>query len=181
MRSPKRRERPERSAPDDALLAMDSLRQIVRAIRRYSHTTEENLPVSGAQLFVLQCLEHEPGMSLKALAHRTLTDASSVSVVVNRLAATGMIKRRTADDDARRSHLELTPRGRSLLRKAPRAVQSRLIEGLLSLPRSELAGVASGLRKLAVRLGVEGEAPTMFFEAEVARQKLATQGRRARA
>jgi DNA-binding MarR family transcriptional regulator len=180
MRSKKRKTSPERASPDDALLAMDSLRRIVRAIRVYSHTTEENLPISGAQLFVLQCLEHEPGMSLKALAHRTLTDASSVSVVVNRLVATGMIKRRTSDDDARRSHLELTPRGRALLRKAPRAVQSRLIEGLRTLPRSELASVASGLRKLALRLGVGGETPTMFFEGELTQRKLAKGGRRAR-
>ena len=159
------------SSSDPTLAAMDSLRRIVRAIRLFSHTTRKRMPVSGAQLFVLQSLADEPGMSLKDLAARTLTDQSSVSVVVSRLVDKRMIKRRTATDDARRSHLELTARGRAVLHEAPLALQTRLIDGLRSLPRKELDCVANALRKLVVRLGAEGETPTMFFEAEPARER----------
>jgi len=151
---------------DPTLDAMDSLRRIVREIRLFSHTTKRSTTISGAQLFVLQSLADEPGMSLKDLAARTLTDQSSVSVVVSRLVAKGMIKRRIARDDARRSQLELSARGRALLRDAPPALQSRLIAGLRSLPRSELASVARALRKIVVHLGADGATPAMFFEAE---------------
>jgi DNA-binding MarR family transcriptional regulator len=154
---------------DSTLAAMDSLRRIVRAIRVFSHTTERNLRISGAQLFVLQSLKEEPGMSLKALAQRTLTDQSSVSVVVSRLVEDGMIKRRISSEDARMSRLELTAKGRDLLRKAPFALQSRLIDGLRSLPPSELSSVVRALRKLVLHLRADGDDPAMFFEGEPAR------------
>jgi DNA-binding MarR family transcriptional regulator len=157
------------ASPDDTQVAMDSLRRIVRSLRIFSHRTESSLAVSGAQLFVLQSLEEEPGMSLVALARRTLTDPSSVSVVVRRLVEAGMIKRRTAGDDARRSHLELTTRGRALLRKSPQAVQARLVEGLRSLPPRELRNVARVLRKLVDHMGAGGDVPTMFFETDARR------------
>jgi DNA-binding MarR family transcriptional regulator len=156
---------------DPTLDAMDSIRRIVREIRLFSHTTKRSTPISGAQLFVLQSLADEPGMSLKDLAARTLTDQSSVSVVVSRLVAKGMIKRRIARDDARRTELELSARGRALLRDAPPALQSRLIAGLRSLPRSELASVARALRKIVVHLGADGATPAMFFEAESTRAR----------
>jgi len=155
-----------RARHDDVLAAMDALRHIVRALRVFSHTTRERLSVSGAQLFVLRCIEEEPGLSLKALSRRTTTDPSSVSVVVNRLCAAGWIKRTTAADDARRSHLAITARGRALLCRAPPVVQTRLIEGLRALPPRELASVSRALGKLALRVGAEPGAPPMFFEPE---------------
>jgi DNA-binding MarR family transcriptional regulator len=151
---------------DDVFVAMESLRRLVRALRVFSHTTKADLQVSGAQLYVLQALDDEPGMSLKALAQRTLTDPSSVSVVVSRLVDVGMIRRFTAEDDARRSELELSARGRALLRKAPRAVQARMADGLRALPARELRAVSRGLAKLAAHLGVHREPSTMFFEPE---------------
>jgi MarR family transcriptional regulator, lower aerobic nicotinate degradation pathway regulator len=164
--------------PDATLAAMVSLRRIVRALRVFSHTTERNLRISGAQLFVLQALKEEPGISLKALAERTLTDQSSVSVVASRLVEQGMIKRRIAAEDARRSRLELTARGRELLREAPEALQTRLIRGLRSLPPGELTSVARALEKLVVHLEVEGDAAGMFFEGEPARARVEKRRRR---
>jgi hypothetical protein len=55
------------------------------------------------------------------------------------------------------------------LRRAPPAVQSRLIEGLRVLPRDELATVSRVLEKIVERLGAEPGAPPMFFEPERAR------------
>jgi DNA-binding MarR family transcriptional regulator len=155
-----------RASTDDVFVAMESLRRLVRALRVFSHTTKADLRLSGAQLYVLQALDDEPGMSLKALAHRTLTDASSVSVVVSRLVDAGMIRRSTAEDDARRSELELTARGRALLRKAPRAVQAHMTDGLRALSARELRSVSRGLAKLAAHLGLHREPSMMFFEPE---------------
>jgi DNA-binding MarR family transcriptional regulator len=149
---------------DDALSAMDSLRRIVRVLRVFSHTTQTRFSISGAQLYVLQSLEHEPGMSLTALAQRTLTHQSSVSVVVSRLVDAGFVKRRTSEEDARRSRLELTARGRTLVRGAPQAVQARLVQGLRELPERELSTIARALKRLTADMS-DGEAP-MFFEPE---------------
>src|SRR5678815_2642677 len=101
------------------------MRRIVRAIRLSSHTAEETLGISGAQLFVLQQLAVHPGASVGELADRTLTHQSSVSVVVSRL-----VRRRTSTTDRRRIELSLTTAGRALLSRAPELAQSRLIAAL---------------------------------------------------
>src|SRR5262249_20550369 len=98
---------------------VNSLRRITQAIRLSSSVVQDKLGITGAQLFVLQQLAEVPGASLRDLADRTLTDQSSVSVVVSRLVDGGQVMRRTSATDARRTELTLTGSGRALLRRAP--------------------------------------------------------------
>src|SRR5215470_9599078 len=81
---------------------MDALRRIVRGLRLTARDAERSAGISGAQLFVLQSLAEERASSLNDLADRTLTDQSSVSVVVKRLADRKLVARKAAADDARR-------------------------------------------------------------------------------
>src|SRR6516165_4152555 len=87
---------------------MDSLRRIVRGLRLSARDAERSAGISGAQLFVLQSLAEERASSLNDLADRTLTDQSSVSVVVKRLTDRKLVARKAAADDARRIELSLT-------------------------------------------------------------------------
>jgi DNA-binding MarR family transcriptional regulator len=120
--------------------------------------------LSGAQLFVLQKLAVEPALSVNELAERTLTHQSSVSVVVQRLLAKGLVARRWSPEDGRRAVVSLTRRGQALLKKAPGAAQDRLIAGLLRLGATERRTLAKGLERLLQAMG-EGAAPApMFFE-----------------
>src|SRR5215471_2955160 len=96
---------------DPVAAALDSLRRLVRALRASAHSAERKLGVSGAQLFVLGQLREEPGTSLSRIAERTATDPSSVSVVVARLVARGLIMRKRHATDARRAALSLTAKG----------------------------------------------------------------------
>ena len=66
---------------------VNGLRRITQALRLSSSVVQDTLGITGAQLFVLQQLADRPGASLRELAERTLTDQSSVSVVVSRLVA----------------------------------------------------------------------------------------------
>src|SRR4051812_1869861 len=100
-RKPAKREIPGDSASEVA----GSLRRIVRAVRVSSHTAEEKLGISGARLFVLQQLAEHPAASLSELAALTLTDQSSVSVVVTRLVESGLVARKTSAEDRRRLEL----------------------------------------------------------------------------
>src|SRR5262245_50555306 len=98
---------------------VNSLRRITQAIRLSSSVVQDTLGITGAQLFVLQQLAECPGASLRELADRTLTDQSSVSVVVSRLVEAGHIARRTSQSDGRRTELTLTETGRALIDRAP--------------------------------------------------------------
>ena len=58
--------------------ALDGIRRILRDLRVSSRAAEQELGLSGAQLFVLQQLAQAPAESLNELANRTRTHQSSV-------------------------------------------------------------------------------------------------------
>jgi MarR family transcriptional regulator, lower aerobic nicotinate degradation pathway regulator len=156
--------RNRRAAPADARRVLNSLRQIVRSLRISSRDAEQRVGLSGAQLFVLQCLSRHSPCSVNELAARTATDQSSVSVVVSRLVARGYVARATSKVDRRRVELSLSASGRALLTSAPEAVQDRLLGALTSLERGELAQLSRLLGKLVELANVSGETASLFFE-----------------
>src|SRR5262249_32629509 len=114
-----------------------ALSRLVRALRLADRAAESRLGLSAAQLFVLERLGEGPVGSMAELAGRTLTDASSVSVVVQRLAERGLVVRATAPDDARRTTLRLSSAGKRLLTTAPRSPQVDLLDALERLSAPE--------------------------------------------
>jgi len=165
-RRPPSRSPGETAADRDTATALDALRRIVRLLRVSSRALEKEYGLSGAQLFVLQQLARTVVSSVAELARRTITDQSSVSVVVTRLFEKGLVQRTRSKTDARSVELRLTARGRAILAKAPEPGQARLVEGIRSLAPAEIAGLALGLERLNGALGLSQEAPVMFFEDE---------------
>jgi DNA-binding MarR family transcriptional regulator len=143
---------------------MDDLRRLVQYLRLSAGAAQKRIGLSGAQLFVLQQLRRAPASSVEELAARTLTDQSSVSVVVTRLAARGLVARRRSPDDGRRVEILLTARGRTLLERAPRPAQEKLVAGLAKMTPAELSRVAASLRLLVKKSGIAGATPSLFFE-----------------
>lgn len=151
-------------ASDDAAKILDNLRQIVRALRVTAHSVERDHGISGAQLFVLRELSVEPGCSIRRVAERTLTDASSVSVVVSRLVERKLVLRRRDRNDARRSTLTLTAAGQRLLGRASTPFQARLASALCKLSRPRLRRLNADLTWVVQQAGAsKGKAP-MFFD-----------------
>jgi MarR family transcriptional regulator, lower aerobic nicotinate degradation pathway regulator len=167
-------------ATDEARRILNSLRLIVRALRVSSRAAEQQVGLSGAQLFVLQCLARRSPCSVNRLASYTATDQSSVSVVVSRLVARGYVKRTTSKTDRRSVELSLTADGRALLATAPEAAQDRLLAALSKLEKSEAARLAALLGKLVDLAEVPSTSPTLFFEEGPALVRPLTRGSRAR-
>jgi DNA-binding MarR family transcriptional regulator len=136
---------------------LDAVRHIVQALHESSRRAELQFGVSGAQLFVLQRLSESPAASLNELAARTHTHQSSVSAVVTKLVARGLVRRSKSSGDGRCLELSLTPAGHRLVQRAPHAAQDRLIAAVnkLSMPRravladvlTDLARAVSGVRR----------------------------------
>ena len=160
------------SSDRDLTAGLAALNALVDALRVGSRGIERRLGISGAQLFVLQKLA-------EGLA-RTFTHQSSVSVVVTRLVARGLVARTAYPDDARRVTLALTPRGRALLRKAPQTLQSRVLASLERLSRSERKALVEGLERLVREAGIVSGTPATFFGDEGLRPRLARSDRRRR-
>jgi DNA-binding MarR family transcriptional regulator len=143
---------------------LDALRRVVRELRLSARDAERGAGISGAQLFVLQTLARQKASSLNELAARTLTDQSSVSVVVGRLVDRKLAARRPSKDDARRIELRVTPAGLRMLARCPEPTQSRLFGGLGRLSAPELESLSVGLAALVREMGIENEEARMFFE-----------------
>ena len=142
---------------------MQALRRLVHALHASSMAVERKWKLSGAQLFVLQLLGNEESVSIKVLAGRTLTHQSSVSVVVARLAAKGLVKRGTGPADRRQAAVSITPAGRRVLRQAPATVQSRLLGALDKMPQADVRELAALLESLVVLAGMPRN-PPLFLE-----------------
>lgn len=155
----------KRTAKDEEVTAVfDPLRRLVHALHVASRETERRLGVTGAQLFVLTQLRATPSLSINALAERTMTHQSTVSVVVRRLVRRKLVKKVRAQDDARRVELTLTAAGITLLRRAPEVLQVRLASAIGALGAPERRSLAHGLEHLVGELGVGNAPPAMFFE-----------------
>jgi DNA-binding MarR family transcriptional regulator len=154
----------EPAVPEGVRDVLNGLRQIVRSLRVSSRAAEQRVGLSGAQLFVLQCLARQSPCSVNELAERTATDQSSVSVVVSRLVALGHVRRAPSKRDRRSVELSLTRSGRALLESAPEAAQDRLIASLTRLPKAELKTLSRLLGKVVEGADASQQVPTLFFE-----------------
>jgi len=155
----------------DSQRILDSVRRLVRLLRVCDRQAQSELGVSGAQLFVLTELGKTPALSLNELAARTLTDQSSVSVVVTRLVEAGFVTRDRDERDARRLVLHLTRSGRALLQKAPPVAQERLLAVFDGLPAGERKHFADTFEEIVNNIDAdEGPAP-MLFEDDPARSR----------
>lgn len=143
---------------------LDSIRRIVRALRISSRAIEKELGLSSAQLYVLQKLGDEKGISLNELAKRTLTHQSSVSVVVSKLVEQGLVQRKKSKVDERQVEISITTRGLALVKRAPEPVQHRLVEAINQLSAPKRDALARALKQVVESANIsEGPAP-LFFE-----------------
>jgi DNA-binding MarR family transcriptional regulator len=141
----------ERTRSEDSRAEMthviDSIRVLVKALRDSGRDAEQKLGITSAQLYVLQALRDRPA-SINELAARTYTHQSSVSMVVARLVDSRLVTRTAARGDARKLSISLTPAGRSLVKKAPDAAQTRLISALRAMSKNDLKALSSQLTNL---------------------------------
>ncbi len=155
---------PDLSDPAGVSGALDAIRRLVRTLRTSANEIERDTGLTSAQNFVLQLLSQAPAESMNELAARTMTDQSSVSVVVSRLEAKGLVTRAQSAADARRTRVEVTPAGRELLDGKQPTVQARLIRALESMSPDTLVLLEYQLTELTALMGAAHEPATLFFE-----------------
>jgi len=156
-----------RGGGDDAREVMEAIRRIVQRLRVFSRRAEQELGLSGPQLFALQLLAEHPGQSVGSLAERTLTHQSTVSTVVAPLVRRGLVARRVDEEDGRKVALSLTRAGAAALLRSPTAPQAGLIRALERLPARTRRSLAKGLSVLLDEMGAAaagGPAPLFFDE-----------------
>jgi DNA-binding MarR family transcriptional regulator len=150
---------------------MIALRRIVRFLRLADRDVEAACEISAAQLFVLNTLVDHPASSLSEIAGRSLTDQSSVSTVVSRLVARGLVKRSVSRTDRRRAELRITAAGVRMVQRAPRAPQTTVISAIREMTPAKRADLVRALEGLATVIGANEVAPRMLFEDDEPRKR----------
>jgi len=149
----------------DTQRILDSIRRLVRLLRLTDRAIQSERGLSGAQMFVLHELAKSSPLSLSELAERTLTDQSSVSVVVTRLVDAGYVSRDRDKRDGRRLVLNLTKTGKAVTDKSPTVAQEKIIEAIERIAPSERRRFADTFVRIIAEMGEDrGAAPMMFAE-----------------
>lgn len=149
---------------------LNSIRQLVRALRLFDREAQSKYGISAAQMFVLHTLDKEDNLSLNDLAERTATDQSSASVVVQRLVDAGYVSRTPRKDDRRHVELRLTQKGRAIMRRSPPPAQQKILAAVESMPARERKAFADLLEGFVAAFGVRGKKAPMLFEDEPPRK-----------
>lgn len=154
------------NTPDEARRILNSIRQLVRALRLFDREAQSKHGISAAQMFVMHALEKEDGLSLNELAERTATDQSSASVVVQRLVDAGYVTRTQRKDDRRHVELRVTAKGRAVTRRAKPPAQQKILAAVDEMPARDRKAFAKLLEEFVDHFGVEkGKVPMLFEDA----------------
>jgi DNA-binding MarR family transcriptional regulator len=151
----------------DARRILNSIRQLVRALRLFDREAQTRYGISAAQMFILHALAgEEEAISLNELADRTATDQSSASVVVQRLVEAGYVSRTPRKEDRRHIDLRLTPKGRAIVRRSPPPAQEKIVAAVETMSAPDRRQLAELLETFVGTFAVRGKNAPMLFEDE---------------
>lgn len=138
---------------DESLIA---LRRILRSTELYSRNLAQAAGLSPAQLRVLQIVSGDGGSATpKALATRMGVSQATVTALVDKLVARGLVLRERSSTDRRQTNVMITDAGRASVEEAPDALQQRYVKAFQTLADWEQAQLVSSLERVAAMLDAE--------------------------
>ncbi len=135
------------SADECAALLADTVPLIMRTIRAEMRK-HRSADLSVPQFRALAFIGRHPGTSLSAVAEYIGLTLPSISKMIDRLKARGLVARRDAPDDRRRICLELTPLGQATWQSSTQATRTHLAEQLAALSPEERTVITQAMRSL---------------------------------
>lgn len=120
------------------------------AINRLYKPLLDELGITYPQYLVLNALWEEDGRSISALAHRIGLESSTITPLVKRLEAAGLVTRTRSIEDERSVHVMLSARG-SALRDESRCLGEALFINA-KMPVEEMIALNREIRRLYAAL-----------------------------
>lgn len=141
------------SRVSDALVA---IRRIVRAAEFASRDLARTTGLTPSQLIVLQIVAREGEPGAGAIAEAARLSQATVTALLDKLEARGLVIRNRGSQDRRRVSVELTAEGRRALADMPDVLQDRFAARFDKLADWEQASIIAGLERVAALLNAEG-------------------------
>jgi DNA-binding MarR family transcriptional regulator len=134
---------------------VSALRRIVRAIDLQSRRMVEQCGLTSPQIVVLREASRIESASIGTLARAATLGQPTVSGIVDRLEAQGLVRRERSTQDRRSSVVNVTPKGARALKKAPSLLQDRFRAELARLEDWERTQILALLQRLASMMDAE--------------------------
>jgi len=145
---------------------MQSLRRIIKSLQDYSQTVYSHFGITGPQLWALKTLSKRGSLSLGELSKGMYLHPSTVSGVVDRLEKKGYVVRNRTEKDRRVIKVQLTPKGKIVVKRAPNPVQGKMIYGLRKLKKEKLILIDESVQELVRIMEAQNLKVTFFFDEE---------------
>ncbi len=141
--------------------ALELLRQVWavdHAMQQLSRAMGSHLGLTGPQRLVLRVIGRRPHIAAGELAAFLHLDASTMTGHIQRLEELGYLERRVASDDARRTAIVLTPRGRRLDVKTPGTVEAAMEVALADMDPTAIDELERFLTRFASAVAAQAKA-----------------------
>ena len=137
----------------DVLRFMQILWRVVHGLEQSSKRMAATLGVTGPQRLVLRLVGLQPGISAGELAAILHVHPSTVTGVLRRLQAQGLLAREAATEDRRRAVLRLTAKGRRVNEARRGTIEYAIREALRAVPRRDASCARRVLGAIATGVG----------------------------
>lgn len=141
--------------PDRFLRTLRRLATCFQAFEAYSDAHLRTTGLTPAQFDVIATLGNQPGLLCKELGERTLITKGTLTGVLDRLEARGLLSRVTCEGDRRGVFVSLTPAGQALFAEVFPPHVEHLRRAFGALKGSELERLESYLDRLTSRMVVD--------------------------
>ncbi|WP_372893950.1 MarR family winged helix-turn-helix transcriptional regulator [Rhodosalinus sp.] len=134
---------------DQSLIA---LRRILRATELYGRELARTAGLTPVQVRVLQIVAMRDGVTPKELSAQMGVSQATVSTLLDRLSAKGMLRRERSSRDRRQTNVVLTDAGQEAVGRAPDALQQQYVRAFEGLEDWEQAMIVAALERVASML-----------------------------
>ena len=132
-----------------------SIRQVIRAIDLYSKKLNKETGLTSSQLLVLQDIRQHEGTMVKDIANRITLSSATVTSILDRLEARGLVVRQRSENDRRRVGLFLTETGSAAIEDSPTLLQEHFINRFESMEQWEQSQMVATMQRIASMMDAE--------------------------
>ena len=126
-----------------------ALRKVIRAIDLHSKHLSKTSGLTSPQLLILLEIDKAPAINSSQVAKNVNLSTATVTSILDRLENKDLISRIRDSQDKRKVSLYLTENGKTILLKAPQALQENFINSFSNLAEWEQSQLLSSTERLA--------------------------------
>ena len=132
-----------------------SLRRIIRATDLYSRKLGKRTGLTTPQLVVIQAIGALRDPTVSDVAKAVSLSLATVTTILNRLEANGLVHRERSAVDRRRVIVTLTEKGEELRASAPKPLQDSFVDRFVRLESWEQHQIVAALERVATMMDAE--------------------------